>query len=935
MALVTRVVDALTGMYLGISTMKSLLPLTANIVTQMRPMDASRRFRLLVFVGLLSVAPALYAHEFWLAPHRYAVEEGGQVDASIRVGQMFNGAELPYLTTGFSEFTRRTSQGTTGVAGFEGDLPAASYAASTPGLHVLTYHSRANRITYDSWETFLEYLAYEGLEAVADQHRTRQLPAQGFDESYIRYAKTLVQVGPYQAEDTDVAQGAPFEIVAEDSPYEPGLEVLQVRLLRHNEPVGNRQIAIIRYDGTVSRSLTHTDAVGRATIDIGDGGTYLLNATDLQPADMADDPAGNKAVWQSYWASLTFGLPIALPAHPLDPLASIEIVRATQIIGQSGYADKDTRVALVTVEEPLKTKVLAWQPGDPFSRRAAAVVRNGGDVFEAVVDLEAGELISWEQVPGVQPALSSDEWARASEITMTDPGWLAAMRLRGYEDVSKIFCEGLSVGFFDVAANAEKRLVKMPCYDIVDAQSNIYGRPIEGLISVVDLTNARVDQILDSGVVPVSRQSHEFAAAGDAPADRASDDNARAEPAAARNYIVDERVVSWKDWSFHLGFDQRFGPVVSLVRHADKEQQRMVLYQGHVSEVFVPYMDASEAWYFRTPMDVGEFGLGMLASPLAAGIDCPDDATFIDADVAHPTGSVYHRPRVLCVFERDAKAPLWRHWEALNGAYAGRRASELVVRAIPAIGNYDYIVDWVFTEKGEIEVNIGATGIDAVKGVDFANVRNAAQQTDDNGMLVAPNLVAVHHDHYFSIRLDLDVDGPVNNFVRQRLQTMDSVGEQQRSLWRLVNVPMNVEGAVSARQGPELWRVESTTASTGLGHQPSFQLTGGGVTSMLAGRDWPHKRGAFAGESLWVTSHKPKELFASGQHPNQSGRKDGVEAYANGERIDTADIVVWYTIGFNHLTRPEDWPVLPTIWHGMKLRPYGFFEKNPSAGKDH
>ena len=146
---------------------------------------------------------------------------------------------------------------------------------------------------------------------------------------------------------------------------------------------------------------------------------------------------------------------------------------------------------------------------------------------------------------------------------------------------------------------------------------------------------------------------------------------------------------------------------------------------------------------------------------------------------------------------------------------------------------------------------------------------------------------------------------------------------------------MEVEGAVSARQGAEFWRVESATTTTGLGHRPSYQLTGGGVTSMLAGRDWPHRRGAFAGESLWVTTHKSKELFASGQYPNQSGSNDGVGAYTNGEKVDAADIVVWYTIGFNHLTRPEDWPVMPTIWHGMKLRPYGFFEKNPSAGKTH
>ena len=40
--------------------------------------------------------------------------------------------------------------------------------------------------------------------------------------------------------------------------------------------------------------------------------------------------------------------------------------------------------------------------------------------------------------------------------------------------------------------------------------------------------------------------------------------------------------------------------------------------------------------------------------------------------------------------------------------------------------------------------------------------------------------------------------------------------------------------------------------------------------------------------------------------------------------------MLWITIGFHHLPRPEDWPVLPTVWHRLSLVPYGFFDRNPS-----
>jgi primary-amine oxidase len=41
-------------------------------------------------------------------------------------------------------------------------------------------------------------------------------------------------------------------------------------------------------------------------------------------------------------------------------------------------------------------------------------------------------------------------------------------------------------------------------------------------------------------------------------------------------------------------------------------------------------------------------------------------------------------------------------------------------------------------------------------------------------------------------------------------------------------------------------------------------------------------------------------------------------------------VVLWYVFGIHHITRPEDWPIMPADAVSFWLKPFGFFDRNPA-----
>src|SRR5690606_27895456 len=122
---------------------------------------------------------------------------------------------------------------------------------------------------------------------------------------------------------------------------------------------------------------------------------------------------------------------------------------------------------------------------------------------------------------------------------------------------------------------------------------------------------------------------------------------------------------------------------------------------------------------------------------------------YLDMLMPSDRGGMFKADSALCIFERATGNPAWRHYVAETGETIARPEVELVVRTIPTIGNYDYVVDYIFSSRGAITIRAGATGIDAVKTVKAETLASPSAEADTrHGALVAPQTVAPYHDHY-------------------------------------------------------------------------------------------------------------------------------------------------------------------------------------------
>lgn len=617
------------------------------------------------------------------------------------------------------------------------------------------------------------------------------------------------------------------------------------------------------------------------------------------------------------------------PTHPLDGLSAREHWSVRDALVASGRTDSTTNYLYVGLHEPDKAEVLAWRAGEPFRREALVQLVQSGQGFEAIVDINAKQVLSWSDAPGQRYMTSDDEDAVAEELVLADPRMREGIARRGITDWTLVFCYHANHGYFDLPEERGRRVLPIVCGT---EQGNVlgYGEIFEGLLAVVDLTNQQVLRVIDTGVRPNSGPVGEFEPEAIGPT-RVPPNRVMMVQPDGPSYTLDGQQVSWQNWKFQFRVDARRGVVVSRVRYADGGRDRSIMYQGSLSELFVPYMDANAPWNYQGFFDLGTYPawFGGVASSLERGVECPDYATYFDAWVVTSAGTPRQRNRAACLFERNAGDVAWRHGYEGGNTIATRPKTDLVLRMYMTAGNYDYLFDWVFQQDGTFRVDAAATGMDATK------TASGTPADEEYGRLIAPGRVGINHSHFFSFRLDLDVDGTANSLHVDQLRTQRLPAvNPRRSLWTVETTEARNERdgmRMSTMAAPEMWRIVNPSVKGPYSGFAGYQIDSHSAMPLLGPDDYMLKRAGFTEHMLWITPYDRRELYASGDYPTVHPAGEGLPAYTAGNRaIANRDIVAWVTMGFHHVPRPEDWPLMPTARHSFEIRPVGFFSRNPA-----
>jgi primary-amine oxidase len=615
--------------------------------------------------------------------------------------------------------------------------------------------------------------------------------------------------------------------------------------------------------------------------------------------------------------------------HPLEPLTADEIVTTVKLLREAKKLGNTVRFVSIVLKEPSKKYVRTFSPKSELRREAFAVIFDNGtnQCFEAVVSLNEQRVTSWKHIPGVQPTMTADEQIECEKAVLESPEFHAACKRHGVKNMDLVMVDIWTAGNYGAKEESTMRLARPLCFVRADLTDNGYARPIEGLRPVVDLNQMKVIRVEDYGYVPLPPKP------GNYRADRVNNLRTDIKPLEITqpegpSFEVNGNEVTWQKWNLIIGFNSREGLTLHNVSYNDGGKKRSILYRASLSEMVVPYGDPGPTQNKKNAFDSGEYGMGQCANSLELGCDCLGHIKYFDGVINNSRGELQVIKNAICMHEEDFGI-LWKHTDRRDNQPEVRRSRRLVISSISTVENYEYGFFWYFYQDGSIQFEIKLTGILSLGTL-------PSGQKAKYGSLMAPQLYAPNHQHFFNIRLDFDLDGAANSVYEVNVQG-EPRGKKNPYGNAFVAKPTVLATEQKARRNLKLetgryWKIVNENIKNEVGEAVGYRFVPGDNSVPYASKtaSW-YKRAGFVSNHVWVTPYDPDEKFGGGNYPNQHKGGDGLIKWTRQNRsVTNTDIVFWYTMGHTHIPRPEDYPVMPASYIGFMLKPVGFFTMNPA-----
>ncbi|KAJ1307241.1 hypothetical protein OPQ81_001354 [Rhizoctonia solani] len=651
--------------------------------------------------------------------------------------------------------------------------------------------------------------------------------------------------------------------------------------------------------------------------------------------------------------------------HPFDPLSADEIVSISAAVRQ--YVATQTPIKVfkyigAEIVLPPKRDVLAHlgirtaPGGEPDSY---VEITRKADVN--IIDLVSGyawlfnlslQATEWvvdhaEQLPeGRMPELSVEELIEAEQIVRDDE---RVRKLCADVGVApdQIYADGWSLGYDDRFPE-KLRLQQCLMYARFGKDGNIYAHPLD-FIPIIDSNAKKVIHIdfpshpksgLHTSKSDYSTQPPKL----DSVCDRARIPPPKNEARVPRGpfgyfkcstFKMTGNTLEWQQWKMHIGFTAREGVVLGTVTYNDAGEVRPVFYRMSCAEMVVPYGSPDHPHPRKFAFDVGEYGMGVQANELSLGCDCLGTIHYLPGNFIGHDGNAVTIKNAICIHEEDAGL-LWKHTDFRPGGRSQSvRSRKLVVSMICTVANYEYAFYWNFYLDGTVELETRLTGILNVYTLAEGEKATFATQ-------VAPRISAQYHQHLFSIRVDPMVDGVNNTLIESDIKPYPyPTGSPENYAG---NAFISVDNPITKASGRDYsyetdrrWRIVNPSRTHYASGLPVAYSVGiGGATRGLLAQpgSWVRERAGFGEKALWVVPADEAapggRRWPAGRHVPQTPKDSVVEWCKDGDSVDNKDIVLFLTVGVNHVPRPEDWPVMPTEHLRVVFKPIGFFKANPA-----